>query len=437
MKNFFKKTIIHIITLQARFVLWRRKPKIIAVTGSVGKTTAKDAIFTALQSSVTIRKNEKSFNSEIGVPLTILGLPTAWGNPFAWAVTIVRGFLVMFSLKKYPKWLVLEAGIDRPFDMENLVKWLKVDVAVFTIFPTTPVHVEYFSSPEAVWDEKIKLADGLKRDGIIIANGDDENVMKKVRLYKKRMFTFGCSATADVDVRALPYEYVYENDAVSGITFKIEHNNNTLPVNMMGVIGKQHVYPALAAITAGVAIGLNPVTLVDALRTHVAPRGRMNVFPGINGSTIIDDTYNSSPIALEVALDTLADVKVEKNNGRKIAIIGDMLELGSVSPASHETAGKHVAKEKFDVLVTVGVRAKGIAEAAIADGMSPDAVFSYPDSKDQEMQSDIKDMIQKGDVVLVKGSQGSRMERISKVLLSPEIDPLTALVRQESVWDVR
>jgi UDP-N-acetylmuramoyl-tripeptide--D-alanyl-D-alanine ligase len=163
----------------------------------------------------------------------------------------------------------------------------------------------------------------------------------------------------------------------------------------------------------------------------------MNVFPGINGSTIIDDTYNSSPIALEVALDTLADVKVEKNNGRKIAIIGDMLELGSVSPASHETAGKHVAKEKFDVLVTVGVRAKGIAEAAIVDGMSPDAVFSYPDSKDQEMQSDIKDMIQKGDVVLVKGSQGSRMERISKVLLSPEIDPKDALVRQESVWETK
>jgi len=433
MKNFLKKIIIKIITLQARFVLWRRGPKIIAITGSVGKTTAKDAIFTALQSSVTIRKNEKSFNSEIGVPLTILGLPTAWSNPFAWCVTILRGFLVMCSFKKYPKWLVLEAGIDRPGDMENLISWLKVDVAVFTIFPKTPVHVEYFSSPEAVWDEKIKLADGLVDDGIIIANADDENLMKKVRPYKKRMFTFGCSQEVRADVKGLQHEYLYENNILEGITFKIEHANNTLPVSMKGVVGKQHIYPALTAITVGIAIGLNPVTLVDALRNHIAPRGRMNIFTGIQNSIIIDDTYNSSPVALEEAIRTLVDINAQ----RRVAIIGDMLELGSSSQEAHKNAGKEIVQNKIDVLITVGVRAKGIAESAITEGMRENYVFSYSQSDDDMMQKKITSMIKSGDLVLVKGSQGSRMERISKVLLNEKIESRNALVRQESVWNMK
>jgi UDP-N-acetylmuramoyl-tripeptide--D-alanyl-D-alanine ligase len=178
MKSLFKKIIVAIITWEARMLIARTRPHIIGITGSVGKTSTKDAVYTVLKQKVRVRKSEKSFNSEIGVPLTILGLPNAWNNPIRWIKNIIDGALVVAFPGNYPEWLVLEIGVDRPGDIARLTTWIKPDIVILTRLPDVPVHVEFFSSPEAVIAEKSQLVDALKSEGIFVFNNDDEAIVK-------------------------------------------------------------------------------------------------------------------------------------------------------------------------------------------------------------------------------------------------------------------
>jgi len=173
MKASFRLIVTVILIAEASLLLRRHKPRIIAVSGSVGKTTTKDAIFAAIKNNVYARKSDKSFNSEIGVPLTVLGLPNAWNNPFFWFRNLVEGFFLACFSRSYPEVLILETGIDRPGDMEKLAHWLKPDIVVLTRLPEVPVHVEYFPSPTAVIDEKMKIVQALQPDGVFIYNSDD------------------------------------------------------------------------------------------------------------------------------------------------------------------------------------------------------------------------------------------------------------------------
>ena len=176
MKSIFKKIVVAILEWEAVLVLKKYKPMIVAVTGSVGKTSTKDAIFTVMSSHFFVRKSEKSFNSEIGVPLTILGCNNAWSNPILWVKNIIEGLMLIVLGNHYPKWLVLEVGADRPGDIERIAKWLKPDVVVMTTLPDVPVHVEYFDSPEDVIKEKEYLISALKPKGVLVLNYDDEKV---------------------------------------------------------------------------------------------------------------------------------------------------------------------------------------------------------------------------------------------------------------------
>jgi len=189
MKSIFKKIVVLIIQWEAVFVLKKYKPKIVAVTGSVGKTSTKDAIFTVMSAKFFVRKSEKSFNSEIGVPLTILGCSNAWNNPILWVKNIIEGFMLIVLKNHYPKWLVLEVGADRPGDIESIAKWLKPDVVVLTALPDVPVHIEYFDSLEEIIKEKEYLLGALKEDGILILNNDDEKVRAFKQKYKRTTVT--------------------------------------------------------------------------------------------------------------------------------------------------------------------------------------------------------------------------------------------------------
>ena len=191
MKEIFKKIITLFLQWEARLVLKKYKPKIIAVTGSVGKTSTKDAIFTVMSGGFFVRRSEKSFNSEIGVPLTILGCKNAWSNPFLWVRNLFEGFMLVVLKNHYPKWLVLEVGADRPGDIKNISKWLKPDVVVVTAFPDVPVHVEYFDSPDEIAEEKEYLVDALKPEGVLILNYDDEKVRALKDKYEYTTLTFG------------------------------------------------------------------------------------------------------------------------------------------------------------------------------------------------------------------------------------------------------
>ena len=429
MKSLLRKIITEILKWEATLVLKKYKPKVIAVTGSVGKTSTKDAIFAVVEKSLVARKTQKSFNSEIGLPLTILGQNNGWSNPLVWLETLTRGLLLGLGREHYPKWLVLEIGADKPGDIKEATKWVKPNIAVVTRFGEVPVHVEFFKSPNEVFEEKAELVKALQPTGMLIVNADDERVLGLRERTKAKSITFGFSP--DAMFRASNAEIAYTDGRPTGMIFKFEYDGNVFPVTMNGVLGTQPIYSALAALALGVYLKLNIVDMIDALRTHETPPGRMRVVEGIKGSTIIDDTYNASPVAAEAAVDVFDAIKTK---GKKIAVLGDMMELGKFTVDEHKKLGKRVS-EKTDIVLAVGLRAKYIIEGALEGDMSEKNLIEFADSRSAGKY--LEGILKKGDVVLVKGSQSARMERtVEEVMAHPEHAP-ELLVRQEEEWKAK
>ena len=442
MKSLAKQIVVALLSWEASMVLRRHKPFIVAVTGSVGKTSTKDAIAVILSAGEEgsaggvekVRASQKSFNSEIGVPLTILGLQNAWHDPMSWIKNILRGMKLALLPSHYPKLLVLEIGADHPNDIKKIVRWVRPDISVVTRLPDLPVHIEYFSSPEEVKKEKAELVKATRAGGIFVANADDPAVVGLASLTRARMLTFGFGETAQV--RGSNPEAVYKladgRNVPSGVKFHLDWQGNSFPIILYGVLGTAACSAALAGIAVGIARGMNPLDVVNAVQKLETPKGRMRIITGKNGSTIIDDTYNSSPVALEAALMTLKETEAN----HRIAVLGDMLELGEHSELEHWKLGR-VVGGFVDELVTVGKRAAGIAEGAKTAGLPEGKIHTFSNSK--EAGDWLSSQVKTGDLILCKGSQGSgdnmiRMERAVKELMAHPEDAYTYLVRQEREW---
>lgn len=426
MKSFLRSLVVTILVAEATVLLKRHKPKIIAVTGSVGKTSTKDAIYAAIRNNIFARKSEKSFNSDIGAPLTVLGLPNAWNNPIAWLRNLIEGCLVACFSRSYPEVLILEAGIDRPGDMDKLTPWIKPDIVVLTKLPAIPVHVEFFSSPEAVIEEKMKLVNALKPDGVLIYNHDDMVIQAQLPAVLQRKVGFG--RYSDTDFTARADRTIYRDDWPIGMSFTLHRYGNDYEVIIQDTVGTQQVYSCSAAIAVADELSVPIEAAVTALSTLRVPAGRMRLIPGIKSTLIIDDTYNSSPVAVEQALASLKELSYAK---RKIAVLGDMLELGKFSADAHKQIGLLVPGTA-QVLFTVGVRARAIAEGAMAAGMSEKHIFQYDDvaRAGRELQA----ILNPGDIVLVKASQGIRAERIVEEVMADPDHASELLVRQDKTW---
>ena len=431
-KNIFKKIVIKILTWQARLVLARYHPKIIAITGSVGKTSTKDAIFTVLSKFKTVRKSQKSYNSEIGLPLTILGLPNGWNNPVIWLENIIKGFGLIIWTKSYPEWLVLEVGAGKPNDIRSVTTWLSPDIVVITCFPDKPVHVEFFGSIENIIEEKSTLAFALKKNGTLILNHDDDKVYELHTKANRKTVSYGFHENATYHGTYPSYKYKNDgsNTIPEGISFKLEYDGHTFPVMLPHMIGMHYVGQALAALAVTNVIGCDMLASIEAVADYVTPPGRLSLIEGIKGSNIIDDTYNASPIAVEAAIKVLEDIKSK----RKIAVLGDMLELGKMTESAHREIGEKVSYVA-DVLIVVGPRAKFIAEGALDKG--------FPKTKIQRFDTSatcaefLKGFIKERDMILLKGSQGVRLERATEAIMAhPELAP-KLLCRQEKEWKNR
>lgn len=434
MKTIFKKIIIKILIFEAKLVIRRFKPKIIAVTGSVGKTSSKDAIYTALSGTFKIRKNQKSLNSEIGTPLTILGLENAWDDPILWIKNIIFGFLNIFKFN-YPKWLVLEIGVDRPGDIARVAKWLNPDVVLITALPSVPVHVEYFESAEEIIKEKLSIIKYMKPNGSLILNADDPLVLGVKENSKRKVITYGESEKADVVFSNTSIIYEESDNGIRqpvGFSFKISYAGNIIPMTLSGVLGIPHAYPVVSAIAVGLSQSVPFLNMTNALTQHESPKGRMNIILGKNDSVIIDDTYNASPIAMQRAIETLVEIKT---NGPKIAVLGDMLELGSFSVGEHKKIGEQIAKNKISFLIAIGLRSEYIVKAAIGAGMNEKKIFYVKTS--EEAIEHVESKLKPGAIVLVKASQSIRAEKIvAGIMRNPE-KKKELLVRQESAWENR
>ena len=429
--NLLKKIIVAILTWEARTVLARANPKIIAVTGSVGKTTTKDGIFAALSPHLHIRKSDKSFNSDLGVPLAILGLENGWQDPFKWISNMIRGFILALSPGDYPRWLVLEVGADRPGDIRGIARWLRPDIAVITAVPEVPVHVEFFDSPQAVLREKRSLAEYLKPGGKLVINGDDPHMSDLRSDFRGLAVTYGIEEYNDFF--ASHGDIVYEGSQPVGERFRVNHAGSSVPVTVYGSLGRPRIYAAVAALAVSSAAGVDMVSASNALGQWPPPPGRMRLIKGLHDSTIIDDTYNSSPAAALAALDT---VRTTATRGRKIAMMGDMLELGKYANEAHKEVGERAAVS-VDMLITVGFRARLMAEAALDAGMDDANVRSYEQGESARAALELEKELKAGDLVLIKGSQSIRMERAVELLMAEPEKAGELLVRQEEEWKDR
>jgi UDP-N-acetylmuramoyl-tripeptide--D-alanyl-D-alanine ligase len=428
MKSFFKKIIVFILTFEAKRVLKKYRPKIVAVTGSVGKTSTKDAVYTLLSAVAFARKSEKSFNSELGVPLTILGLPTAWSSIKGWLENIIEGLHLLLTTQPYPEWLIVEVGADRPGDIKAL-SWLAPNIVIFTRFPDVPVHVEYFASPAELIAEKRELKKALRADGTLIVNHDDPMMQSEEIVEGQHLMTYGF--TEGATVFADNYQIEYRDARPIGVSCMVHFQHDHVPLVLEGTVGRHHLYSILAALSVAVVEGVTFTKAVAALETHTSPAGRMRILEGIQRTTILDDTYNSSPIAVEAGLNALTTIKV---SGKKVVVLGDMMELGDFSVEEHRKAGEQAALVA-DVFVTVGVRMLGAGEAARAMGGVCTDVKSFKTAL--EAAQYLPTIVGEGDLIYVKGSQSTRMERVVEALLNDQGSAASVLVRQDREWKER
>ncbi len=435
MKELLKKIVVKILIWEARIALLRYRPFIIGITGSVGKTSAKDAMYALMQPHFQVRKSQKSFNSEFGIPLTILGLPNAWNNHFEWLANLILGFKQAFFTKKYPKYLVLEIGADSPGDIKSVTKWLKPRVAVITRFPEVPVHIEFFNSKEEVIEEKSALAKAVGKDGLLILNRDDEKVYDLRKEAEKKgttVLTFG--EHEESDVRLVSFSYTYgENEGVLkpiGMSAIVSIKENTYTFRLNGTVNKNHIL----AFLPGIAFLHNKNISLDGLETivesFVPPPGRMTILSGVQKTTLLDDSYNASPIAVSSALETLRDLEVPT---RKIAVLGDMMELGRFTEEEHRKIGSQAARA-VDVLLTIGVRSRFTHEEAMQQKKHAECV--HVESIEKAI-SYLQENILPGDLILFKGSQSSRLEKVVKEFLVDKAKAHDLLARQDEEWEKR
>lgn len=426
MKDLIKPLIVKLLVWEAKLVLAKHKPFVIGVTGNLGKTSTKDAIYAVLKDHVHVRRSEKSLNSEFGVPLTILGEKSGWSNPVAWIGILFRGLLVPWA-RMYPTHLVLEVGADRPGDIESIAKWLKPDITVVTQFGQVPVHIEFFENRDAVVREKGYLVEALKETGVFIYNADDHDAMKLLERTSARKTSVGIHEPADVKADRVR---MYGNP-LEGTEADITVDGHAYHLVLPEVVGKSSVYSALPALAVARELNISLEVSCAAIRDGDKPKGRMRILPGMNGSVIIDDTYNASPKATEHGLKTLSDIETK---GRKIAVLGDMLELGEYTRDEHYKMGQ-IAASCTHKLYTVGIRARTIAEGALDGKMLDENIMQCDTSIDAGKE--LVQVIQPGDVIYMKGSQGVRMERAVKMILAETHDPRHYLVRQEKQWQSR
>jgi UDP-N-acetylmuramoyl-tripeptide--D-alanyl-D-alanine ligase len=344
--------------------------RVIGVTGSVGKSTTKEAIYSVLSKSYITLKSQDSYNNETGLPLTLLQLDDSYER------------------------LVVELGMYALGEIRHLASLALPAVGVVT--NVAPSHLERLGSLERIAEAKSELIQALPPDGTAILNGDDPLVRAMADLTEARAFFYGLGP--DNDLRASHIE----SGGLEGVRFRMHYGRETLHVRIP-LLGRHSVHTALAAASVGLVEGQPWGQIVAGLR-DIEVQLRLIATPGVRGSTLIDDSYNSSPASSLAALNLLAELK-----GRKIAVLGDMLELGSFESEGHRKVGRRAA-EVVDKLVAVGDLGAIIGQEAIAVGMDQSDVLFAQDN--ESAVTLLLGLVTSGDVILIKGSRAMHMEDI-------------------------
>ncbi len=415
-----RKFLQNILEFLARHAITRYRPIVIGVTGSVGKTTAKEAIYSVLGRKFWVRRNGENFNNELGVPMTVLGIKPRYSGSrlarlFPFLGDMFSAIWLVFGPFKprYPEVLILELAADRPGDIEYLADIVKPKIGVVTAVGDVPVHVEFYANSQSVAKEKSKLIEALPAaGGLAVLNYDDQTVLDMKEKSNAEVMTFGFSNLSDFWISDTSYFMSDDGKNVGGLSFKINHGNTFVPAKINNLIGMHQLYGILAAAVIGSHLGINLINISEALENIDLPKGRMRLTKGVKNTIIIDDTYNASPLSVHAALDTLRDFSLARrlvyHQGRKIAVLGDMKELGKYEIEAHRAIG-NVTGERVDILITVGSAAKFIADSA-ANQMEKENVLSFNTAEEAKVK--VQEIIEEGDIILVKGSRSMEMEKI-------------------------
>ena len=350
----------------------------ICVTGSNGKTTTKEIIAHVLSQEFPLLKTSGNYNNEIGIPLTLL------------------------QLNKSHKMLVAEMGMRGLGEIKALTNFIPPDLAVITNIGEA--HIGLLGSKDNIFKAKSELLQSLDKDGKAIINRDDPYYFKMLDIVKdKKVYTFGIENRSDIMARNIRMV------SDKGMRFSLEAQNSKSREIYLPLLGKYNVYNALVAVAVAFALGIEFDLIERGLSSFKPLDLHMQLSNFHNDIKILNDSYNASPLSVKNALETLAEAA--QNNG-KIAILGDMLELGEKTDFYHREIGKEVVKLSIDVLITVGQGGKIIAQSSKKEGMAEERVFSFEKNEKINLAKKLLNLIKPGNFVLLKGSREMRMEEI-------------------------
>ena len=348
---------------------------VVGITGSVGKTSTKDIIASVMAKKFNVLKTLGNYNSQVGLPLTVL------------------------RLKEENNAMVVEMGMSALGEISNLTRVARPTVAVITNVGTA--HIGNLGSRENILKAKLEILDGLKNGGTLVINNDNDMLHKWNEENSNKNFkviTFGIENKSDI----MPYDIV---STENGSTYKINLEGKTYSVNIT-VGGNHFVLNSLCAIAIGRLFQINMEDILDGIANFELTKRRMQVEKNNKGLTIINDCYNANYDSMKAAIEYLGKI----NANKKIAVLGDMLELGEFSKTLHEKVGEEVAKNKIDILITIGNAAKDIANKARECGIDNSNIYEFKNNG--EATKLIEKIAKEGDVVLLKASNGMKFQEI-------------------------
>lgn len=413
-----------LLRLVSQAILWRHKPVVIAITGSVGKTTTKDVVAHGLASVADVGKSEKNFNTDFGVPLSIIEGENPRGKVIAWLNVILKG-IVVFIKSDYHKVLVLEVGTRFPGDIERIAKWLKPNISIITHIPEVPVHIEFFESRQHIVDEKSMLAKYTRTGGTIILNRDSQYVYQIAQNSNHPVLSIGFDAGSDIRAGNIKRIIIHGE---YGMQFTVSCKDRIFPVTVPGFIANHQIYGVLFALATAEVMGYDIEQVANSMQTLPATPGRLRPLVGINNTLLLDDSYNASPAAMEAAIETLQLIDVP---GNKIAVLGDMFDLGKMTMDVHTQIGA-MLKDNTDYAFLVGPRMEYAYQSAIKSKYPKTKIFHV--EKPLDVLPLLIRVIKPGDAILVKGSQGIRMERLVAELIEDKANIKKLIARQDEEW---
>lgn len=356
-----------------KYYLQKINPKVVAITGSNGKTTTKDMIAAVLSTQFNVAKTHDNFNNHIGVPMTVL------------------------SMEPNTEILVVEIGMDHFGELDHLVHLVDPDVAVITMIGEA--HIEFFKTRDRIADAKMEITHALKEDGVLVYNGDEPLLIERAEKLDFETKTFGTGANVDLQAQNI----VSDAEKTSFRVKQWPELNFTIPM-----IGAYNVKNALATLCVGSEFQIDPRSMVKALEHFDLTRNRTEWVKASNGADVLSDVYNSNPTACAEVLKAFQNAET---TGRRYAVLGDMLELGEQGPKMHAGLADKIDPKEVDEVFLCGPLMKNLAEA-LTDKFDQGKIHHYATGEKEQLVSDLKERLRSEDMVMLKGSHGIHLEDV-------------------------